>query len=149
MVRDPVAPFSFIPDVVGPGNGDRSRMARGQTPYGFHTGSKRGRTQRPVRPCEHTMAASRSDLLVEYKFTKYNVQSNVYVYSQEEYQRLLTGQFHSRPRCAVISTIVYRQRLDEGGDRLPIRSYKRVRLQMVHCRGQIRFPRRPTEDNGG
>ena len=37
----------------------------------------------------------------EYKFAKYNVQPNVYAYSQEEYQRLLAGTLLFESRSCV------------------------------------------------
>ena len=56
--------------------------------------------------CVHSWRRSDEEVITltlrsEYKFAKYNVQPNVYAYSQEEYQRLLAGTLLSEGRSCM------------------------------------------------
>jgi hypothetical protein len=62
-----------------------------------------------------------TDVLQEYPFAKYHIQTIDYTFSQDEYTRFLEGMFeHCYDRSDEAFTMLNRQRMDERRDRLPL-----------------------------
>lgn len=82
------------------GNGVRLRTVDGRTDSGCHIGLRREQTLKPVSGPQCALLR-RANAHAEYPFAKYNVPSTPYVYTHEEYTRLLEGRASSCTPCAI------------------------------------------------